>query len=534
MKRLLAMLLIVAMAITLLASCGGNNSKESQSSNTSQTTTNNSLTSESDEKSSDDKEDKAAEEVYTFKMFASFSTPELSEADKAFFELVEKANNVKIELEVPPSTNYSERLQIMLAGGDYPDVVLFPSENDKVLLDAVKNGVLIPLNEYLENAPNLKKYSYDISWDSLKLAGDDNIYGIPRTSIARADGFIVRKDWLDKVGLSIPEGGAVTKDEFVEILKAFTKEDPDGNGKDDTYGFAASSDAEGNMGPILGWAFGLIGWQKADSGPYEYMNLQYSREHDNYKKALEFTHMLWKEGLIDPDWPVTRRDISIERYKQGINGVIAEFAGWVTNYLNDMLPINPDVELTYITGVKDDNGKVEGGSFGTGFWGLWSITTSAKKPERIIQVFDWMLSDDGWDTVNYGPEGVTYKLEGDKKVATDLYSKYSWGRNILRRNDDPGFFVPLNTPEDLKPKLEQWIGTCIEQAVFSKDRGYRPPAADKPEFIDYQKTYNQTISKIIVGELPVSAYDEALEGWYKNGGEEYVQQMNEFIKSMEK
>jgi putative aldouronate transport system substrate-binding protein len=59
-------------------------------------------------------------------------------------------------------------------------------------------------------------------------------------------------------------------------------------------------------------------------------------------------------------------------------------------------------------------------------------------------------------------------------------------------------------------------------------------AADNPEFIDYsQKTYAQTISKIIVGELPVSAYDELLEGWYENGGEEYVQQMNEYIKSME-
>lgn len=525
MKRFLTFLLITTLVISLFAGCAGGTGKSSQTSTSS---------GSQDTTSKSETESGSKEEVYTFKLFASFSTPEQSEADKAFFALVEKANNVKIELEIPPSTNYAERLQIMLAGGDYPDVILFPSENDKVLLDAVKNSVLIPLNKYLENAPNLKKYSYDISWDSLKLAGDDNIYGIPRTSIARADGYIVRKDWLDKVGLTIPEGGAVTKDEFVEILRAFTKQDPDGNGKNDTYGFAASSGADGNMGPILAWPFGLNGWQKADKGPYEYMNLQYSREHDNYKKALEFTQKLWKEGLIDPDWPVTRRDISIERYKQGINGVIGEFAGWITQYLDDMLPINPDVELTYITGVKDDNGKVEGGSLGTGFWGLWSITVSAKKPERIIQVFDWMLSDEGWSNVNYGPEGITYKVEGDKKVPTEKYPEYVWGRAILRRNNDPGFFIPLNTPEDLRPKLEQWIGICIDQAVFSKDRGYRPPAADKPEFIDYQKTYSQTISKIIVGELPVSAYDELLDGWYKNGGEEYIQQMNEFIKSLEK
>ncbi|AUS98577.1 hypothetical protein CDQ84_16885 [Clostridium thermosuccinogenes] len=525
-KKILSVLLIVTFVITFFAGCGSGNNKASQQSN------DNSSASKSNEKSNG--EDKtAAEEVYTFKMFANFTPAEQSEADKAFFELVERENNVKIDLEIPPSTNYAERLQIMIAGGDYPEVVLITNSSDKVVLDAVKSGVFLPLNEYLENAPNLKQYTYDISWESLKLTGDENIYGIPRTSIARADGYIVRKDWLDKVGITIPEDGAVTKEEFVQIVRAFTKEDPDGNGKDDTYGLAASTDS-GDMGPLLAWPFGIIGWQKADNGPYEYMNLQYSREHDNYKKALEFTQTLWKEGLIDPDWPVTKRDVSMERFKQGITGVISEFAGWIPQYLDDMLPINPNVELTYITGVKNDDGIVEGGSFSTGFWGFWAITTSAKKPERIIQVFDWLLSDDGWNAANYGPEGVTYTVEGDKKVATDLYQDFKWGRAIVRRNNDPGFFVPLNTPSDLQPKLEKWIGICIDQFVFSLDRGYRPAAADNPEFIDYsQKTYAQTISKIIVGELPVSAYDELLEGWYENGGEEYVQQMNEYIKSME-
>ena len=39
------------------------------------------------------------------------------------------------------------------------------------------------------------------------------------------------------------------------------------------------------------------------------------------------------------------------------------------------------------------------------------------------------------------------------------------------------------------------------------------------------------ISKIIVGELPVSDWDKILADWYKAGGETYVQQMQEYIKS---
>ncbi|HHY81307.1 MAG TPA: extracellular solute-binding protein [Clostridiales bacterium] len=532
MKKLLAMLLISVLMVSLFVGCSSNTSGSNPTDKPTQEPAGSSTGNDNpgDSSSAPEEQDN---ELYTFKMFANFTPAEQSEADKSFFAAVEKANNVKIELEVPPATNYAERLQIMMAGGDYPEVVLFPGERDKILLDAVENGVVIPINQYLENAPNLMQYTYNISWDSLKFKGDDQIYGVPRTSIARADGYIVRKDWLDNLGMTIPEGGAVTKDEFVEILRAFTEDDPDGNGIDDTYGFAANSDAEGNMGPILTWPFGLNGWQKADKGPYEYMNLQFSKEHDNFKKALEFTRDLWAKGYIDPDWPVTKRETAIERFKQGINGVIGEFSGWVAQYITDMTPIFPDVELTYITGVKDDNGKVEGGSFGTGFWGLWTITSSAEKPERIISVFDWMLSDEGWPTVNYGPEGVTYNVEDGKMVATDLYAKYSWGRAILRRNNDPAFFIPLSTSEEMKPKLEKWLSTCIEQAIFSKDRGYRPPAADDPVYIDYQKTMNQAISKIIVGERPVSDWDQILDEWYKNGGEAYIQQVNDFIKSVE-
>jgi putative aldouronate transport system substrate-binding protein len=261
------------------------------------------------------------------------------------------------------------------------------------------------------------------------------------------------------------------------------------------------------------------------------MDPTYSREQDNYKQALEFTRDLWKKGYIDPDWPVTKRETSKERFEQGTNGVIGEFAGWVADYYADMKPISPDAELTYITGVQDDNGKVEGGAFGTGFWGFWAITVSAKNPQRIVDVFDWMLSDEGWDTVNYGPRGVTYNESNGKKEPTDLYPKYSWGRAIMRRNDDSSFFIPLSTSEEMQPKLNKWISTCMDQATaFSLDRGYRPAEADDPVYIDFQKTKNQAVSRIIVGERPISDWDQVLDDWYKNGGEEYVKQMNKFIE----
>jgi putative aldouronate transport system substrate-binding protein len=517
MKRYLAILLSTFILIMSITGCVANTQK-SQS-------TDSNLTSEVSGKGNEDKK----EEVYEFKMFANFNPVEQSDGDKALFEELERVHNVKVSFEVPPSTSYAERMQIMLAGGNYPDIVLFTSHNDKTFLDAVDNEVVISLNEYIENSPNIKKYSYDVSMKALMVKDDGKIYGIPRTSIARADGYFIRKDWLDNVNISIPQDGAITIDEFYNIMKAFTKNDPDKNGKDDTYGIVLGTDSQGNLTPIITNAFGMLGWQKYGD---KYIDLMYSLEHDNYKKALEFTRKLWQEGLIDPDWPTVKGDIVIERFKQGVGGMTAGFAGWLYRYQGETQELNPKAELTYVTGVKNDQGVLQGPVSSTAaHWGFWGITTSAKKPDRIVKVLDWLLSDEGWNKAKYGIEGVTYNVADGKKVPTDLYPKYQWGKAIVRRNNDPEFFITLGTPGDMEQNLKQWIGICVESAVFTKDAGYRPAAADKPQFIDYQKTLFQTIAKIIVGELPVEAYDNALKGWYEAGGEEYVQQMNEFIKN---
>lgn len=474
---------------------------------------------------------------YSFRIFAYFRQQQMSDADKAIFEAVEKANNVKIVWETPPSSSYQERLQLMLAGGNYPEVVYFESTGDRVFLDAVKNGAVIPVTKYLKYMPNFTKYSYKESWDYFKVLGDADIYALPRTSIARADGYYVRKDWLSKLGISVPEGGPIGYNEFNDLLRRFTKDDPDGNGKPDTYGFGPSTDSLGNMGPILTSTFGMVGWQKYEGDDYPYMNLQFSRKNPGYKKALAHTAQLWKDGLVDPDWPVVKGEQAIVRFKQGVTGMQGAFAGWTYQYIQDMQKINPKVALTYITAVKDPEGKqVAAGAFGTGTWGMWAVTNSVKEKdaEKLFSTIDWFLGDQGWLVSKYGPEGLMWTAKDGAKAPTDKYSTDVWIRNMFRRNNDPEFFIPLNIPPDMQPTIKGWLAACIAQARFSLDMGFRPAAVNDPKYIDYQKTMNQAISKIVTGAQPVDSWDAVLDGWYKNGGEDYMKQMNAFIVKNQK
>jgi putative aldouronate transport system substrate-binding protein len=465
------------------------------------------------------------------KIFANFSPADQSNADKAFTEAVEKATNTKITYEIPPSGNYSERLNVMLASGDYADVIMFDGgTTSKPYVDAVNNGIVIPITKYVEKSPNLKKYSYDISWDSFKMKGDNEIYALPRTTIQRADGFLVRQDWMDAVGFKVPSDNLITIDQFTELLTKFTKNDPDQNGKADTYGWTSSQGGDGSIGLILDYPFGLRGWQKTNGEKYEYMDPGYSKENPAYKKALEYSAKLFKDGVIDPNFTSIKLDAAKARFKQGVNGAMGEFAGWIPEYQNDAAKINPKAKMTYISGIKDADGKFQRPSFGTGTWGCWGVTSAAKNPEAVVKIFDYLLSDEGWPLAKYGVEGSTYKKEGTKLVATDEFSKLTWGPAIVRRNNDPEFFVKINMQEEYKEPVKKWIDTAIKASTVSLDLGFRPAAADKPEYIDYQKQLAQVRAKIITGAAPVSDWDKALDGWYKAGGEEYVKQMNEYIK----
>jgi hypothetical protein len=66
------------------------------------------------------------------------------------------------------------------------------------------------------------------------------------------------------------------------------------------------------------------------------------------------------------------------------------------------------------------------------------------------------------------------------------------------------------------------------------DAGYRPAVSDDPVFIDAQKEYKVAISKMIVGDLPVDAYDAELQKWYDAGGQLYIEQINEGIAAAQK
>ena len=463
---------------------------------------------------------------------AEFST---NDNDYEVWSYVKQKLGIEVEFVTNPQSSYSERLQLLLVSGEYPDVVNFGSHTDASFKDAVKNKVVVPINDYLEKYPNLKKYTNQIALDALSINGDGNIYGFPISTLLRSDGYVFNKKWIDKLGIKFPEDGYLTLDEFTDILTKFTKSDPDGNVKNDTYGMAWSADPEKNFMPAITVPFGIMGWQKSN-GKYKYMEPMYDLESDKYKKALEFNRNLFMQKIIDPNSPLNDATTAGNKFFKGTVGVSGAFPGHLFNRAKELKKFDPTAEVVYLRGIKANDGTVyKYTGMGTGYFGFWGVTNKNKNPDVIFTLFDWLLSDEGWDCVVYGREGINYKLENGIKSPIEGKA-LSFLKNFVRRNNGLDYYLPL-TNKEATPYMETMkkeLDISMKDVVVSQDKGYVPPIASSTKFIEAKNGLNTTISKIMIGELEVSAYDEALKKWYANGGEEYVKIMNDYIAKTEK
>jgi putative aldouronate transport system substrate-binding protein len=225
---------------------------------------------------------------------------------------------------------------------------------------------------------------------------------------------LIRKDWLDKLGLQVP----VTLDEYLEVMKAFTFRDPDGNGRDDTYGYGAFieiNNFEEGLGrrfdPFFG-AFGVAGtWNlfKEDPG----LNVRKPA----YFDALVYIKKMMDERVIDPNWTSYGKDDFRASWKQGRFGIMREQnAAFAAE--NNYAPFDknfPNGEWIVIDPPMGPDGKQSVGVY-TQAYRIYAVSTKAMRAGKgpaIAKLLEWMSSDEGYFLLGWGEEGVNFTFDGN-------------------------------------------------------------------------------------------------------------------------
>ena len=79
--------------------------------------------------------------------------------DNPMLAAVAEKTGVTLEIEAPPISNYTDRLQLVMASGDLPDII-YTWEFDQNYEKWANDGLILPLDEYIEDYPNPVSYTH--------------------------------------------------------------------------------------------------------------------------------------------------------------------------------------------------------------------------------------------------------------------------------------------------------------------------------------------------------------------------------------
>lgn len=278
MKKQIALTLSVAMAVTALAGCGGSGSSSSSSAA--------SATAEGASESS-------GRPTITFMIPTFYGTEFANDNSDKVIQAYEDYTNTTVEWRLEANDTYKDKFGLTLMDKDNMPMILTASGAlDANIVDAAKKGAFWDLSSYLQDSesyPNLSQANENV----LKgLTVDGQIIGIPRTRAIGRYGLAYRTDWAEAVGITEPPK---TIEDVYNMLYAFTYDDPDGNGVDDTYGLELCK-YTGPLDVIQTW-FGCGNeWVEQDG------KLVPVHQTAEYKEALQWMRKIYEDGLVRPDW----------------------------------------------------------------------------------------------------------------------------------------------------------------------------------------------------------------------------------------
>lgn len=505
--RYVLMVLFVLLIFTVIG-CSDNSSDTSANDDTS-----------GNEEQTDESTDENSEEPLELRVFVPTFSTEPPTDDSPVLKQIEEKTNTDITMEWVPNSNLEDKFNITLSSGDLPHVMMIPNKSPS-FISAVEDGAFWELGPYLDDYPLLSQTN-EIVLENSSVNGQ--IFGIPRTRDLGRNGVIIRKDWLENLGLEEP----TTIDEFYNMLKAFTEEDPDGNGEDDTYGIVVSK-YEGPWDVMQTW-FGVPNqWGEDENGELYPFFMD-----DNYMDALNFFKKLYDEGLVNEDFAVmdpAQWSDPVVSGEAGVQVNVLDEGHRIQEKIIDAEPENED-PITVIKAVEGPEGLFNLPT--SGYSGILSVSktsvTSEDELKRVLEFLDTMNEEEMQILAENGIEGEHWEMvdgEYQSNVADDP---------VLKQEVDGFNQMLMYIPEakSLTPDTSELRNYEEQLKLENEDIVVGNPA--ESYISDVYSKKGQQLDNIIldariqyiVGQIDEAGLEEAVERWKSSGGTDYIEEINQ-------
>ena len=341
----------------------------------------------------------------------------------------EELTNVHIEWQEVSNEAYTTQLNLIATSGDYPDMMAVGQLSGGTA-KAYEDGIIIDLSDLIEEyAPDY--YAISRSDDSIvkSVVNDEGLelsfYGMwDEPNIMTGMG--IRQDWLDELGLEVPE----TLGELEDVLTAFK----------DAYD-CSSPMLLSNMGMMdetsnFVCAFGVSGWNVAEQNTtcmyQEDGTVHCSLIEDGYRDYLTLMNDWYNKGLISKDFASISSDVFAGETDALINTDQAGFFRISVNQIAQLKTTaeNPNFALTAMANVGED-GIVTNHFSDAALCSSeqsMNITTACENPELACQWMDFWYTNAGMMLQNYGVYEEVYTINDAGEIEfTDLINDNPWG-----------------------------------------------------------------------------------------------------------
>lgn len=451
---------------------------------------------------------------------------------------------------VVPQEQFEQKLNISIASGDLPDIMWL---TNKQLIQLAENDLLYDLTDLFDKYTS--SLTKDImlqdktSFNTAKIGG--KLMAIPHTSSAIDSLHLmyIRTDWLKNLGLSEPKN----MQDVLKIADGFTNDDPDQNGKDDTFGMALTknflTDSHASaMGFFAGYHAYPRRWIKDAAGQLIYGSIQ-----PEMKPALQRLQDMYKNGLLDREFGVKNRAKVAESVAAGKVGIEFGSMSGPLSFLQPNVDNDPEAEWQPFPLPSIDN-EPAAPIAKMPIRIYYAVNKNCQYPEAIMKLLEfgtkgyskeadneYGINKNGIGVFQYaivGYEPARKNLDAHLHILDALQSndpsklnveeKGYYDKILDYRNGNRemwGFERVFGTPSSFDV-----IGQYVDENNMIYDGFYGAPT---PTMVyrnaTLEKMEEEVFTKIIMGQS-IDAFDKFVDNWKKLGGNQITEEVNEWAQ----
>ena len=461
--------------------------------------------------------------VSTFQFIAV--PPPTGKAENRYWQELEKRLGVTLEPTLAPVGSANERLAALTAGGTLPDLVwlqlgVTPDQNR-----VIQQGGYTDLTPYLSGDalreyPNLAAFP-EYLWQNVRING--KIYGVPAGSLLVTETHFYRRDWGEKVGIPRPRNA----DELLQMLLAFTKQDPDGNSAPDTWGMASQ------MGRIRTDIFEYMfrvpnDWRRNSDG-----SLTNAVETEEFKGAVALARRCWEAGVFHPDSVSLTNPQTQDLAYAGRVGSFPGGLGALSNHRKGTRQHTPTANVLPLTPAGHDGGT--GGTHkGPGFVRFTAISARAgrdrERVKELLRILDWYAAPFGSEENNFkdfGLAGVHHTVKPNGALErTPAGDREISALPLLAIH--PLVFYDPDSPDEAV-LLQNATAEMVKLGIDDPTQGIYS-AAEASRAGQLSRLRDDRIIAVVTGREPLSALDGFVREWRSRGGDEIRKEYEQGLK----